>query len=220
MATPGRGPVSGTIVATVTGRGSVSPTGAVTVALQSNVTFTITAGAWGRTDRVLLDGSSNLGTVASYTFTNVTADHTLEAFFTSDQTTNGTPYWWLAQSNPAWTNNFEALATNDFDGDGMPTWMEWIAGTHPTNPASAFRISIALTNGSQVVVSIPTTPAGSEYEGRSRSYSLVTTSNLTQGAWFAIPGWTNLHGSGQTLHFTDTFGTNGMRVFRGRVQLE
>jgi hypothetical protein len=220
VATPGRGPVSGTIVATGTGRGSVSPTGAVTVALQSNVTFTITAGAWGHTDRVLLDGSSNIGAVAAYTFTNVTGDHTLDAFFATDQTTNGTPYWWLAQSNPAWTNNFEALATNDFDGDGMPTWMEWIAGTHPTNPASAFRISIALTNGSQVVVSIPTTPAGSEYEGRSRIYSLVTTSNLTQGAGSAIPGWAHLPGSGQTLHFTDTFGTNGMRFYRGRVQLE
>jgi hypothetical protein len=220
VATPGRGPISGTIVATGTGRGSVSPTGTVTVALQSNATFTITAGAWGHTDRVLLDGSSNIGAVAAYTFTNVTGDHTLDAFFASDQTTNGTPYWWLAQSHPAWANNFEALATNDFDGDGLPTWMEWIAGTHPTNPASVFQISIALTNGSQIVVSIPTIPAGSEYEGRSRCYSLVTTSNLTQGAWSSIPGWTSLPGSGQTLHFTNTFGTNGMRFFRGRVQLD
>jgi hypothetical protein len=169
---------------------------------------------------VLLDGSSNIGAVAAYTFTNVTADHTLEAFFTSDQTTNGTPYWWLAQSHPAWTNNFEALATNDFDGDGLLTWMEWIAGTHPTNPASAFQLSIALTNGSQVVVSIPTIPAGSEYEGRSRYYSLVTTSNLTQGTWSAIPGWTNLPGFGQTLACTNDAVTNGMWFYRGRVQLQ
>ncbi|MEI7903220.1 MAG: hypothetical protein WCK89_23515, partial [bacterium] len=46
-------------------------------------------------------------------------------------TNTGTPEWWLAQYG--WTNNFEVAATSDADGDRHANWMEYVAGTDPTN---------------------------------------------------------------------------------------
>lgn len=48
-----------------------------------------------------------------------------------------TPEWWLALFG--WTNNFDAAALDDYDGDGVPTWQEFPAGTIPTNILSVFQ---------------------------------------------------------------------------------
>ncbi|MFH1377486.1 MAG: DNRLRE domain-containing protein [Planctomycetota bacterium] len=69
-----------TITSTAGANGSVSPSGAVIVANGSNQTFTITANSGYQIADVLVDGSS-VGIVASYSFTNVTAAHTISATF-------------------------------------------------------------------------------------------------------------------------------------------
>ncbi|MFH0879019.1 MAG: hypothetical protein V2A34_04855, partial [Lentisphaerota bacterium] len=51
--------------------------------------------------------------------------------------TNNVPKAWLADYG--WTNNFDAAATNDADGDSMATWEEYFAGTDPTNKLSFFQ---------------------------------------------------------------------------------
>jgi hypothetical protein len=62
----------------------------------------------------------------------------VSAHFAENLTTNtGTPEWWLAQHGL--TNNFNAEAVSDQDGDRAPAWEEYIAGTDPTNAASVFR---------------------------------------------------------------------------------
>jgi hypothetical protein len=53
-------------------------------------------------------------------------------------TAQGTPYAWLAQFGI--TSNQETLDLTDIDGDGALTWEEYVAGTDPTNPDSAFGI--------------------------------------------------------------------------------
>src|SRR5258705_9054473 len=58
----------------------IAPSGAVTVACGSDQSFTITPAACYHIADVLVDGVS-VGAVASYTFTNVTADHTIDASF-------------------------------------------------------------------------------------------------------------------------------------------
>jgi N-acetylneuraminic acid mutarotase len=70
-----------TITAAAGANGSISPS--ATVSHGSDATFTITPAARYRVADVLVDGIS-VGAVQSYTFTNVTANHAIEAFFAAD----------------------------------------------------------------------------------------------------------------------------------------
>ena len=71
------------ITASAGSNGSISPSGAVTVNNGSNQAFTITPAAHYHVADVLVD-SVSVGAVSSYTFTNVTTDHTIVASFTID----------------------------------------------------------------------------------------------------------------------------------------
>ena len=78
-----------TITASAGSHGWISPSGDVSVIEGSDQSFTITPYTYTnyQIDDVLVDGSS-VGTVSSYTFNNVTEDHTISATFieeTSDQ---------------------------------------------------------------------------------------------------------------------------------------
>ena len=72
-----------TITASAGPHGSISPSGNVTVNQGSDKSFTITPVIGYSIDDVLVDGSS-VGAVSSYTFTNVTEDHTIYATFISE----------------------------------------------------------------------------------------------------------------------------------------
>ena len=77
-----------TITATAGENGNISPAGDVTVNDGSDQTFTITPEEdYGIVD-VEVDGSS-VGAVETYIFTNVIADHTIEARFTGVPITQG-----------------------------------------------------------------------------------------------------------------------------------
>lgn len=69
-----------TITATAGTGGSISPNGAVTVNDGANRTFTITPASGYAIADVKVDGAS-VGAVSSYTFPNVTKDHTISASF-------------------------------------------------------------------------------------------------------------------------------------------
>jgi len=69
-----------TITASAGPHGSISPSGNVTVNHGSDKSFTITPVIGYSIDDVLVDGSS-VGAVRSYTFTNVTENHTISATF-------------------------------------------------------------------------------------------------------------------------------------------
>ena len=75
-----------TITASAGANGTISPTGSVVVNYGSNQTFTITPNANYHVLDVLVDGSS-VGAVTTYTFTNVTAAHTIAASFAIDTRT-------------------------------------------------------------------------------------------------------------------------------------
>ena len=60
--------------------GSISPLGNITVNSGENQTFTITPNTGYKIKDVLVD-SQSIGAVSTYTFTNVTSDHTIEATF-------------------------------------------------------------------------------------------------------------------------------------------
>lgn len=69
-----------TITTSTAGGGTFSPSGSVDVVYGSNQTFAITPASFLRLGDVLVDGVS-VGTPSSYTFTNVTQNHTLSAVF-------------------------------------------------------------------------------------------------------------------------------------------
>ncbi len=68
------------IIATAGANGSISPSGTVTVNCGDNITFTITPNPFYSIQDVIVDGSS-VGPVGTYTFTNVTGPHTINATF-------------------------------------------------------------------------------------------------------------------------------------------
>lgn len=70
------------ISATAGNGGAISPSGSVAVVENSSKTFTITPAAGYTLSDVLVDGVS-AGALISYTFSNVTADHTISASFSA-----------------------------------------------------------------------------------------------------------------------------------------
>jgi YD repeat-containing protein len=78
-----------TISATAGAGGSISPSGAVILDPGGNQTFNITANSGFAISSVLVDGS-NVGAVTSYTFSNVTANHTISASFIPTYTITAT----------------------------------------------------------------------------------------------------------------------------------
>ncbi|MBF0560268.1 MAG: choice-of-anchor D domain-containing protein, partial [Nitrospirae bacterium] len=72
-----------TITATAGANGSISPSGATTVNYGGSQTYTITPSAGYSLAGVQVDGAS-VGAVTTYTFSNVTANHTISATFASN----------------------------------------------------------------------------------------------------------------------------------------
>ncbi len=196
--------------------GAIAPSGAVVVNPGSTNTFTLTVSNWYHLASLTVDGV-NSGTPASYTFTNVQADHSLAANYAADLAANNTPKWWLYQANPDWSTNFDAAALADQDGDGKFTWEEYVAGTDPANPASVFALTIASDHG-RALVSLPTIMPSAQY-GLQRYYALETRPDLSASqSWTAISGWTNIPTSGQVLVYTNAVG-GPASFFRGKVWL-
>ena len=77
------------IAASAGANGSMSPSGSVSVSYGASQTFTITPVNGYHVSGVLVDGGS-VGAVTSYTFTNVTANHTISATFAVN---SGAPDW-------------------------------------------------------------------------------------------------------------------------------
>ncbi|MCL2297293.1 MAG: hypothetical protein FWC38_08765 [Proteobacteria bacterium] len=72
--------VSNTITATADANGTISPSGGVLVGYDGSQTFTFTPNSGYRISDVQVDGVSQ-GAISSYTFTNVTSDHTISVSF-------------------------------------------------------------------------------------------------------------------------------------------
>ena len=85
-----------TIRVTVSGNGSISPSGWVTVREGGDQAFTITPDAGYAVAKVLVDGKS-VGAVTSYTFENVTEEHTIEVIFMK---ANGNPQTGVSVNTP------------------------------------------------------------------------------------------------------------------------
>jgi len=110
--------------------------------------------------------------------------------------THSVPHTWLSDQNPDWTNNYEAAALADPDGDGFTTWQEYWSGTNPQNSNSFLRIESISHEGGNIVIQwendavgagLP--PLGIEASGDlvNGSWSNVGQKMLTNG----VNAWSN-----------------------------
>jgi hypothetical protein len=81
-------PTTFTITASAGSGGSISPSGTITVNQAANQTFTITPNTGFNVSSVTVDGA-NQGVIASYTFSNVQANHTISAAFQQQSSGEG-----------------------------------------------------------------------------------------------------------------------------------
>ena len=104
----------------------------------------------------------------------------------------------------------ESADSADSDFEGMNNWQEWIAGTNPTNAASALRM-LSLSNTASGISASWSGVTG-------RYYSLERATNLGDAPAFGLVR-RNLTGSDGSTSFTDT-NVTGSGPFFYRVRVE
>ncbi len=128
-------------------RGSLNPGSVVEAADGDDVHFSADAAPYFHLGAIRTNGVAFTGHVEEVANTNrylfhwpdvPAGNHIIEVDFAPDLAHGNTPIWWLAAYYQ--TNDFNAAAVSDTDGDGMPAWAEYLAGTDPTDPSSIFRI--------------------------------------------------------------------------------
>jgi hypothetical protein len=122
------------INASATQGGTISPQGAVTVYEHRSQTFTIAPVAGFRISDVLIDGMS-VGAVASYTFTNITADHTILAVFTAA---------------PTYSITASAGSGGTISPPGAVTVYEGSSQNFTITPSAGFAISSVTVDGTSI----------------------------------------------------------------------
>ena len=85
------------ITATAGANGTITPSGSVTVKSGADQTFAIQPNSGYTVSKVLVDGA-DVGAVTSYTFQNVTANHTIEAVFAKAEEKPTNPFVDVAES--------------------------------------------------------------------------------------------------------------------------
>ncbi len=131
-----------TITATAGANGGISPSGTTRVASGANQTYTITPSAGYHVADVLIDGTTDAGAVSTYTFTTVTAPHTISASFAQ---------------NPAFTITVTQGANGSISPSGDASGnISVLTGTSsPTftiTPAAGYRIGKVLVDGTSIGV--------------------------------------------------------------------
>jgi len=131
------------------------------------------------------------------------------ANFAENRTVNtDTPEWWLAKYYPG-TNDYEAAALSDTDGDGVPAWLEWIALTSPTNGLDYLKVETVghVVNGNTVKF----------FSHTNRLYSVESATNLVTHEWGPVTS--NVEGTESICTVTNVSYSPSM-FYRVRVNLK
>lgn len=115
------------ITANVFGPGFITPNGTVSVIEGENQTFEISTIAQSILDSVKID-NVNIGPVTSYTFNNVTEDHTICAYFSLIATPDLNPWDGMTINEPFFFDNIYYICS--------PTELAWVA--QQTNNGNSF----------------------------------------------------------------------------------
>jgi hypothetical protein len=145
-----------TVTASAGSGGSISPSGSTSVVQTGSLTYKITASGGFAVSDVLVDGKS-VGRVSSYTFSNVSANHTISATFASSATLPFTDVastsWYYSAVSYAYTKNlFNGTTTTTFSpGDTMTRGM-FITVLGRMAGVEEFTTNIGVVTGSDVRV--------------------------------------------------------------------
>jgi hypothetical protein len=172
-----------TITASAVGSGTISPTGAVSVAYNGTTNFLVTALTGYHIASITTNGGNVAGSPypgngiagTNYVWSNITANGAIVANFAASLAPMGTPEPWLIQYGLT-NGTYAAEELTDTDGDGMLAWQEYVAGSVPTNGASVFLSLITMSNSLPHVTWTPDL-------GTARVYAVSGRTNLTSGAW-------------------------------------
>jgi hypothetical protein len=127
-----------------------------------------------------------------------------------DSDGDGIPDWWMNQyfGHPTGQAADKSRANDDADGDGMTNLQEFLAGTNPTEPGSALRISTAVPQGSDMVFTFAT--------ATNRQYVLEWTTDLSSGIWTSLPDIISGDGTVQQVRHVGGAGLS-QRFYRLRL---
>ncbi|GFO53880.1 hypothetical protein GMSM_08870 [Geomonas sp. Red276] len=136
--------------------GTISPSGTVSVPSGGSQSFTITPASGYKIAAVTVDGAS-VGAVSSYTFSNVTANHTIAASFTSTTTATGAVFA-VNSGGPQYTSSTgdTYLADAKYSGGSLTSTSATINGTtdgklYQTGRYGNFYYQTSLPNGNYKV---------------------------------------------------------------------
>jgi len=125
-------------------------------------------------------------------------------------TTDGVPNNWWASN---FTNSNDWVASGDPDGDGVPNWQEYIAGSDPNNASSGLPETGSTVQPGGFVITFDTVTG--------RIYTVRYETNLMSGTWPQVAGGGNpVTGDGTIRSVTDaTYSTATGRFYRVDVSL-
>ena len=96
------------------------------------------------------------------------------------------------------TNDFDAAALSDTDGDGFAAWEEYVAATDPTNAASLFELVYLSADGDVI-----------EWRSaKGKLYIVEYTTNLAGSPFQVLGSASNVFGSSGFTTFTNRLLTN------------
>ena len=120
-------------------------------------------------------------------------------------TPHGTPVWWLIANG--FSGDMAAAELSDPDGDGVPTWQEYLAGTNPRDAKSKFTVStVGVPAPGQPYQLTISTVVG-------RTYRVETATTL--GAWQTLQD--GIAGTGGLVTVTDNRSLSGVTSVYYRV---
>ncbi|MDD2238248.1 MAG: hypothetical protein PHG65_13680, partial [Kiritimatiellae bacterium] len=170
--------------------GVISPSGEVTISAGRDQAFTVTASNLYRIADILTNGASigvdfdNADSSYVFTWENISDHGAVAASFVEKVTTNtplNVPLVWLEQYYPG-TEDYEATAAADSDGDQLTAWQEYVAGTDPTEAASVLlgEVQSSSTDEADPVICW----MGSDQPGR--AYSILWNNALSGTEWSVL----------------------------------
>ncbi len=150
--------------------GTITPEGDSTVVRGSSVTYVFTADEYYSIDSVIVDGNVLPTPVRSYTFSNVTDDHTIRVTFVADEVGCTTP-------NIVYTTNItESSATFNWNETGASSYTIRYKKLRDTS-ATAYTVVTGLTGGTYDVTGLE---EATEYVW---SVKAVCVDSVAESAW-------------------------------------